>query len=136
MFGEREKRWMVSIVTRTNDTEAIRVWTMELTKRECEFVIVEPSDVWELMVGDEIDAFLVDDVFPPATPEMRQLSHVLTRMRPEPAIVFLVAKWDDYHHLCDLVDGRALIHHDGTADMDQVYDYLAGLMNGDKARLF
>ena len=135
MIGKREGSWTVLIITRTKNGGAVAEWVASLEGRECRVLVDEPDKLWDHLKKGGIDAFMLDDVFPPDTPEMRQLAQVLTRIRPEPAIVFLVARWDDYHHLCDLVDGRALLHRDNGPNMDDVYQYLAGQMKGDETAL-
>lgn len=131
MRGEREEQRTVLIVTRTTDKRALNEWIKDLERRKCSVVRVDPDEVLDYIAKHEIDAFLVDDVDPKTVPGIRRVCLVIKRMRPGPAVVFLVAKQGDYDHLSEFVGGRAIIHRDDEPNMNQVYNYLAGIMIGE-----
>lgn len=130
MFSDdTEKRRVVVIVTRTQDKEAVRVWRDELSKLGCDAVLIEPDELIDYMRDRKpLDGVMLDDVCPFNTPEMRNLAAVLTHIRPEPKIAFLVAEYDDFHDLQHLLNsnGRIVVHHDGQPMMEGVYEHLAG----------
>lgn len=133
MLKGREEQWTVLIITRTTDERALGEWKEELERRGCNVVVIDPDEVLEYITKHEVDAFLVDDVDPRTVPGIRKIAQVISRVRPEPAMVCLVARHNDYDHLCDLVGGgrKAIIHRDDEPNMDAVYDYLAGRMTGE-----
>ncbi|MFH1353934.1 MAG: hypothetical protein ABIH36_01475 [bacterium] len=126
---DRERRRVVVIITRTSNCEARHDWADKLCGLGCEVVALEPEDLMEYMKNRGLmDGVMLDDVFPPDTPEMKRLASMLIHVRPEPKIAFLVARYDDYHGLQHLVgdNGQVIVHHDGQPMMDEVYKHLAG----------
>jgi hypothetical protein len=130
MFGDdKESRRVVVVVSRTDDQRAHRTWRSELGQMGCEVVVIPPDELMDYMRERRpMDGVMLDDVYPPDNPEMDELARVLTSMRPQPRIAFLIAEYDDYHNLQHLVshNRRVLIHRDGNGMMPEMYRHLAG----------
>jgi hypothetical protein len=126
---------LVIIITRTQNTEAIREWTRGFMERGCRVEFKDPDD--ELFGYSpspyEATNYLIDAFNRTEMPEAIKLVRILSRCflknsRHRVAVLANEMDFDDLSHL--QINGVLVGVHGGDEEMTPAYDFLANRTEG------